>query len=704
MSSSGIIDWTGNKKIYNDLLPNPYPYPAQANALAQVLIAGNDAGNQDAVNFNTIESTNVETALVHNPLLGGVLSVGSAGETIRILGATAKGSLLVGDGTDTKEYAVPSGSNGKVLTADSTAPLGVAWGPAGGSGSVQGVSAGVNIEISGTANVNPVVNLRNPLTSGLNIGGQNVTGTTGQVVLLDPAVTQSVLDNNHIRIDDIANGFYWNSNGASLEAKKPSFAPIACNWYDIVNSINNPHTDTLYEVLGAGNIATDKTMYLKVSGPDTSQTSMEPNSQNAIVGMYTDNGGGTNNKYMNFVVPVSGAGSFFTRPTIVSGANGSGDGLGFSIDGVESVIVDDTGLGGAVVNGTVTETSQLTTQTTTPNLLFSTTDSASTDVWNGVYRKDGWGSTFANSVSATSATMTNNGGASAEMFISASNLSASSAHYVRVETPLIGNAQIEHNSLSAVPKDFDISSMGQLTLVGAEGSGTPSNISCSTGGITLNANTSGQSINMSAGVGGITATSASVITCNTGAADANTAPYRINNAYIGNASNPMMTLTNSSADASSFPVIATSISGHNQTGTTTDYVYRQQHNARDATGSTITFGGIDVVSRNVGAGNQDGFLAFNCAVNGTLTKLLEINGNESEINAFQTIDLNGQNIKSSTGNMTVTTLSSTGTGTITISPKALGNLILTNIPSSSAGLPTGAIWRDAAQGGTLKMV
>ena len=54
--------------------------------------------------------------------------------------------------------------------------------------------------------------------------------------------------------------------------------------------------------------------------------------------------------------------------------------------------------------------------------------------------------------------------------------------------------------------------------------------------------------------------------------------------------------------------------------------------------------------------------------------------------------------------MTVTTLSSTGTGTITISPKALGNLILTNIPSSSAGLPTGAIWRDAAQGGTLKMV
>ena len=75
----------------------------------------------------------------------------------------------------------------------------------------------------------------------------------------------------------------------------------------------------------------------------------------------------------------------------------------------------------------------------------------------------------------------------------------------------------------------------------------------------------------------------------------------------------------------------TPISGHNQsydqTGTTgtSDHVYRQPRNAKGRYGIYnvfIPFGGIDVVSdsRHVGAGNQDGFLALSCAVNGTLTK------------------------------------------------------------------------------------
>ena len=49
MSVSGIIG--SNEKIYNELLPNPYPYPAQANTLAQVLLASDDAGNQDIENL-----------------------------------------------------------------------------------------------------------------------------------------------------------------------------------------------------------------------------------------------------------------------------------------------------------------------------------------------------------------------------------------------------------------------------------------------------------------------------------------------------------------------------------------------------------------------------------------------------------------------------------------------------------------------------
>jgi len=48
---------------------------------------------------------------------------------------STKGSLLVGDGTEYDEFAV--GTNGLVLTADSTQPLGVSW-AASGSGDVSG--------------------------------------------------------------------------------------------------------------------------------------------------------------------------------------------------------------------------------------------------------------------------------------------------------------------------------------------------------------------------------------------------------------------------------------------------------------------------------------------------------------------------------------------------------------------------------------
>lgn len=168
MSSQSIVNWTGNQKIYDSLLPNPYPYPAQANDLAQVLIAGQDAGNQDITNLNELQVTNI----TQQTPIGGHISLGAAGNTLRVLGATAKGSLLVGDGTDTKELVV--GANGLVLTTNSTAPYGVEWAVGGGGGGVASVSAGTNISVTGTA-VNPIVNLQAPLTSTLNMGSQSIT-------------------------------------------------------------------------------------------------------------------------------------------------------------------------------------------------------------------------------------------------------------------------------------------------------------------------------------------------------------------------------------------------------------------------------------------------------------------------------------------------------------------------------------------------
>ena len=57
----------------------------------------------------------------------------------------------------------------------STGPTGPV-GPTGASGSGSSISAGTNIDITGTLS-GPIVNLQSPLTSSLNIGSQNIVGT-----------------------------------------------------------------------------------------------------------------------------------------------------------------------------------------------------------------------------------------------------------------------------------------------------------------------------------------------------------------------------------------------------------------------------------------------------------------------------------------------------------------------------------------------
>jgi len=182
MSTSGII--ASNGKIYDNLLPNPYPYPAQAPPLAQVLIAGDDAGNGNIENLLQLQATNVvQQAQIGGHLtIGGTPSAPGSGGDLRIQGATAKGSLLAGNATSTVE--VPLGTNGYVLTADNTEVAGVKWAAAGGAG-VASITAGSNIGVSNAIPTAPVVSLLSPLTSTLNLGSQNTTGTTGALTFDD---------------------------------------------------------------------------------------------------------------------------------------------------------------------------------------------------------------------------------------------------------------------------------------------------------------------------------------------------------------------------------------------------------------------------------------------------------------------------------------------------------------------------------------
>jgi hypothetical protein len=171
MSGSQIIS-RNNGKIFDELLPNPYPFPAQPPSLAQVLTAGDDAGNGNIENLLILQTTNVVQRDAPNPpflVIGGTIATPGVGGDLRIQGATTKGSLLVGNGTSTAEFAVPAPPppNGSVLILDSTQPLGVRWG--GESGPINTISAGNNIDISGTS-ANPIVAFQSPTTSNIRLG------------------------------------------------------------------------------------------------------------------------------------------------------------------------------------------------------------------------------------------------------------------------------------------------------------------------------------------------------------------------------------------------------------------------------------------------------------------------------------------------------------------------------------------------------
>lgn len=100
---------------------------------------------------------------------------------------TGPGQLLASNGNATYA-ALGSGIDGQVLTADSSAPLGVKWAPGGGGG-----SATVNMSF-----LAPITGTTNPYTGGVVAVGINTASTAalGAVQLADTAATQAGVATN----------------------------------------------------------------------------------------------------------------------------------------------------------------------------------------------------------------------------------------------------------------------------------------------------------------------------------------------------------------------------------------------------------------------------------------------------------------------------------------------------------------------------
>ena len=155
--------------------------------LAEVLAEGNNGANLGIVSGGAIGCSSITTPFgfidaLETTTITDIATTGVAitpTGTLKIKGATTKGSLLVGDGTNTIE--LPTATNGLVLKTNSGTASGLEWG-ADGLG-VSSITAGLNIGVDATIASAPVVRVLAPLTSTLDVGSQSITSSTGTITI-----------------------------------------------------------------------------------------------------------------------------------------------------------------------------------------------------------------------------------------------------------------------------------------------------------------------------------------------------------------------------------------------------------------------------------------------------------------------------------------------------------------------------------------
>jgi hypothetical protein len=146
----------------------------------------------------------------------------------------------------------------------------------------------------------------------------------------------------------------------------------------------------------------------------------------------------------------------------------------------------------------------------------------------------------------------------------------------------------------------------------------------------------------------------------------------LTNTDVGYTSSPQLTLNNSRSDAGAsvgVPSIEYFKSGRNAVAG--DVIGATFYNAKNSTGIKTEFAKIEASVRNTGTSpnNDDGSIGFSGLINGVQTEFFRVNGADSENNMFLPLDMNGQSIKSSSGNLSLSSSASTGGGVVVMTSK-----------------------------------
>ena len=153
--------------------------------------------------------------------------------------------------------------------------------------------------------------------------------------------------------------------------------------------------------------------------------------------------------------------------------------------------------------------------------------------------------------------------------------------------------------------------------------------------------------------------------------DYDTGKLNLLNSAVGSASSPQLNLINTNATG------AVEMAVYKQkptAGIAGDVLFSQSVYGKDNGNLKQEFTRISHTLRDSASGVEDGSIEFGCFVNGAFANFFQINGFENENNFTKPLDMVGNNIRSSTGSMTITTALSTGLGNITLVAKSGANI------------------------------
>jgi len=157
---------------------------------------------------------------------------------------------------------------------------------------------------------------------------------------------------------------------------------------------------------------------------------------------------------------------------------------------------------------------------------------------------------------------------------------------------------------------------------------------------------------------------------------------------VGGQANPILTLVNTQASNAS---VAMEVWKNKPTaGIAGDVLFNQSVYGTDSGLAKQEYTRISHTIRDATGSSEDGSIEFSCFQAGVMANFIQINGVENEVNFNKPIDMVGNNIRTSTGSMTITTALSTGLGNITQTAKGgvqiTGSNGLVNLTSTTSSI------------------